>query len=70
MPGMSGPELRNRLLLLGRLIPTLFITAHVEEVPADPVPHGEIPEVLLKPFDDKSLLAGIGRCIRPLPGSV
>jgi FixJ family two-component response regulator len=70
MPGMSGPELRNRLLLLGRRIPTLYITAHVAEVPADPIALGVIPEVLLKPFDDQSLLASIERCIRSPPGAV
>jgi len=64
MPGMSGPELRNRLLMLGRRIPTVFITAHVQEVPADPVAPGEIPEILLKPFDDRALLASIEHCMR------
>jgi FixJ family two-component response regulator len=67
MPGMSGPELRHRLLLLGRPIPTVYITAHVQEVAADPAAAGVNPEVLLKPFDDKSFLASIERCIRPPP---
>jgi len=67
MPGMSGPDLRNRLLVLGRRIPTIYITAHVHEVPSGPAAPGVIPEVLHKPFDDTSLLACIERCIRPPP---
>ena len=70
MPGMSGPELRNRLLLVGRRIPTVFITAHVQEVPPDPTSPGVGPEVLLKPFDDRALLASIERCIRSPLGDV
>jgi len=63
MPGMSGPELRSQLLTLGRHIPTVYITAHTEKVPADPASPRVVPEVLLKPFDDRSLLDSIERCM-------
>ena len=64
MPGMTGPQLRQRLLDMGHRIPVVFITAHAEEVapdastPADPV------DILHKPFDNQTLLDAIERAIK------
>ena len=64
MPGMTGPELRRRLLVLGRRIPIVFITAHAEDFQLEPVQPGETIDILHKPFGDEALLASIRRCIQ------
>jgi FixJ family two-component response regulator len=58
MPGMSGPELRERLLRLGRRIPVVFITAHAEA--ENGLRDGKT-EILRKPFDGQVLLDAIHR---------
>jgi FixJ family two-component response regulator len=64
MPGMTGPELRQRLLNDGYRIPIVFITAHSEEVVMDPgAPDGGA-DVLLKPFDNQALLDAIQSAMR------
>ena len=60
MPGMTGPELRQRLLRNGHRIPIVFITAHSEEVVMDPSATDGGAAVLLKPFDNQALLDAIG----------
>lgn len=61
MTGLTGFELHDRLDAMGRHIPTVFITAHAEELHDGGA--GEGPEILHKPFDDKSLLAAIRRAM-------
>ena len=61
MPGMSGPELRDRLLGAQRRIPVVFITAHAEDENGLAV---GATEVLRKPFDDQTLLDAVERVIR------
>jgi FixJ family two-component response regulator len=63
MPGLTGPELRDRLHDLGHRIPVVFITAHAEELA--PERGVGIPEVLRKPFRGELLLAAIGRAVQP-----
>lgn len=63
MPGMTGPELRLRLLALGHRIPILFITAHAADLPIASLEPGETIDILHKPFDDEALLASIERCM-------
>ena len=55
MPGMSGPELYRGLLARGLAIPTIFISAHINEnVRSDLMKQGAI-ACLLKPFSEKEL---------------
>ena len=60
MPGMTGPELRDRLLDARRLIPIVFITAHDvgEEGTA-----GCTGTILHKPFEDQALLDAIRQAV-------
>lgn len=63
MPGMTGPELRDRLMALARRIPIVFITAHSEDVAPERGASGERADILHKPFNDETLLAAIRRSI-------
>ncbi len=65
MPGMTGPDLRDRLVGLGRRIPIVFITAHAEDAGAERGASGELVDILHKPFDDEALLEAIRHGIRP-----
>lgn len=60
MPGMSGPNLRDRLHAAGRPIPIVFITAHAGE---DDGSAGPGATVLRKPFGDQTLLDAIHRAV-------
>lgn len=64
MPGMTGPDLRDRLLQEGRSVPIVFITAHAEDVPRRGAADSRA-EILQKPFGDQVLLDAIGRAMRP-----
>jgi FixJ family two-component response regulator len=64
MPGMTGPDLRDRLAGTGRRIPIVFITAHAEEMAPEWRAAGGGEDVLHKPFDDQALLDAIARSIR------
>jgi FixJ family two-component response regulator len=60
MPGMSGPELQQKLKTLGHRIPIIFITAHGDDdVIARVMADGAV-DCLLKPFSEDSLLKAIG----------
>jgi FixJ family two-component response regulator len=60
MPGMSGPELQQKLKALGHRIPIIFITAHGDDdVIARVMADGAV-DCLLKPFSEDSLLKAIG----------
>jgi FixJ family two-component response regulator len=56
MPGMSGFDLQKKLLLSGRDIPIVFITAHAHEADRVRLSAGAC---LLKPFRPASLLEAI-----------
>jgi FixJ family two-component response regulator len=64
MPGMTGPELSDRLTSMGRRIPIVFITAHAEDMPSESAAAAAAPDVLHKPFDDTALLDAIGRALQ------
>lgn len=61
MPGMTGPELRDRLHATGRHIPVVFITAHAE---GEEDAAGAGARVLHKPFDGQVLLDAIEEAVR------
>lgn len=67
MPGISGPDVRDRLHAAGRLIPVVFITAHAGDDDGGASPGAT---VLRKPFGDQVLLDAIHRAVGdgPLPG--
>jgi len=56
MPGMSGPELRDRLRALGRESPVVFITAHGTDRIAEGL---EMETVLAKPLEADVLVRAI-----------
>jgi FixJ family two-component response regulator len=60
MPGMSGPDLRKRLLAAGRDIAVVYITGYAEE--EDELASGDT-EILRKPFDGQGLLDAIHRAV-------
>ncbi|HZM16762.1 MAG TPA: response regulator [Candidatus Krumholzibacteria bacterium] len=60
MPGITGTELRDRLAEMGHPIPVVCITATNG---VDLTRRTTGPEVLHKPFNDKTLLDAIGRAI-------
>lgn len=56
LPGMTGPELHRELIRDGRVLPTVFITAHETETEKLCEPGCRNVQVLLKPFSDTALL--------------
>jgi len=64
MPGMSGPELRRKLLSEGYEVPVIFITAAAdEEAKARELTNGAV-AYLTKPFDEQELLPAIDRALK------
>ena len=64
MPGLTGPDLRDRLQEMGRRIPIVFITAHAEDVLTERSLNADGADVLRKPFGDRELLDAITRTVR------
>jgi len=64
MPGLTGPDVRDRLQEKGRRIPIVFITAHAEDVVSERSLTTDGADVLRKPFGDKDLLDAIARAVR------
>jgi FixJ family two-component response regulator len=60
MPGMSGPQLRDRIRDLGYLTPVVFITAYAAD---ERGLEGMEEEVLRKPFGDQVLIDAIHRAV-------
>jgi len=64
MPGLSGLELQRRLCELGRSIPILFVTGHVDdEVRTRALKQGAV-GYLSKPFNGEDLLGAIQSALR------
>ena len=59
MPGMSGPELQERLLRDARAVPIVFITAMSEERVRSRVLERGALAWLVKPFGDEELLGAV-----------
>ena len=67
LPGLSGLELRQRLLEIGIRRPVIFITAFDEPATREAAEASGAVDFLLKPFPGRTLLAAIGRAIgRPV----
>jgi FixJ family two-component response regulator len=66
MPGISGLELYDRLLALGRLIPTIVITAFPRDADRARALSAGVLCYLAKPVDEDELIA----CIKSAVGSV
>jgi FixJ family two-component response regulator len=60
MPGMTGPELHNRLVASGKSIPTIMMTAFATEADRVQAKQAGVICYLEKPVDDKVLAI----CIR------
>ncbi len=60
LPGISGLELVERMTLSGRLVPVVFITAHVESAVMAAVQRTRRP-LLRKPLIEDDLLEAIAR---------
>ena len=64
MPGLSGLELQERLLLRGSAIPIVFITGHGDiPMSVKAIKTGAI-DFLTKPFDDTDLLKAVEEALR------
>ncbi len=67
LPGLSGLELRQRLLEIGIRRPVIFITAFDEPATHEAAEASGALAFLLKPFPGRSFLAAIGQAIsRPV----
>ncbi len=61
MPGMSGPELYSELRRRGQHVPTIFITAVMDESLRQQLFRQGAQEFLYKPFSDAALLQALER---------
>ena len=65
MPGMTGPELYDRLIASGTPIPTIFITAYPDERARERALRAGAIGYLTKPFSEDDLLACIHSILAP-----
>ncbi len=56
MPGMTGPDLQQELMLRGLEIPIVFITAHKDEAVRPRLLQQGAVDCLFKPFSETALL--------------
>ena len=63
MPAMTGHQLHARLVELGNNIPTIFVTAHTDDVVRSQSPNGGIVCCLRKPFNDNELADCVQRAL-------
>jgi two-component system, LuxR family, response regulator FixJ len=63
MPGMSGPELQDRMLAMGVSLPIIYLTGHADvPMSVHAMKHGAM-DILLKPAPDEVVLDAIGTAI-------
>ncbi len=65
MPGLNGIDLANRLVALGKPIPTILITAYPEDRTRKLAAKAGIVCYLAKPFSDDELIASLQASIPP-----
>jgi FixJ family two-component response regulator len=63
LPGLSGPELRARLVAAGAATSVVFITGRTESRPEDAARRNNAVAYLLKPFDAQQLLDAVARAL-------
>ena len=56
MPGMSGLELQQRLIVTGKRVPIVFISAHDDEGSRQAAMSAHAVDFLRKPFEEQALL--------------
>jgi FixJ family two-component response regulator len=64
LPGLSGPELRARLLAEGRCAPVVYVTAYPDEGLRDRELRSGARAFLQKPFEDRVLLEAVVAALR------
>jgi FixJ family two-component response regulator len=64
MPGMTGPELQQELMLRRQAIPIVFITAYGDETTRPRMLEQGAVECLFKPFSDTALIAALNIALR------
>jgi FixJ family two-component response regulator len=64
MPGMSGPQLHRELTLRGQPIPTIFITARVDETVRRQLLEQGAVDCLFKPFSELQLRVALDAALR------
>jgi FixJ family two-component response regulator len=64
MPGMTGPELQQELMLRRQEIPIVFITAHGDETTRPRMLEQGAVECLFKPFSDTALIEALNIALR------
>lgn len=60
MPGMTGPQLHQRLIKSGKRIPTIFVTAYPDDAVRATAAQAGVDCYLTKPFHEEEMLA----CVR------
>jgi FixJ family two-component response regulator len=60
-PGLSGLDLKKQLDAAGRILPVIFITAHVDEEIRQQALHAGAVAFLSKPFEGQALLDALAR---------
>ena len=68
LPGVTGPELHDRLRSRGAMTPVVFITGDAHVKPRDAARTGGTVTVI-KPFDSETLLAAVDAAISAAHGS-
>jgi len=63
LPGLSGPELRERLAAEGLAAPVIFMTAHDEPHTRERALAARPVAYLQKPFEGKQLLEAVARAL-------
>ena len=64
MPGMSGPDLQQELMIRRQEIPIVFITAQRDETVRTRVLEQGAAECLFKPFSDTALFDAVNAALR------
>jgi FixJ family two-component response regulator len=63
IPGLSGPELQDRLGKLGSILPIVFLTGHADVPTTVKAIKGGADDVLTKPVSSEQLLGAIERAL-------
>ena len=64
MAGMTGPDLQQELMVRGKEIPIVFITAQADETVRQRLLEQGAVECLFKPFSDTALLEALNAAFR------